>query len=307
MSSTLRLSALALWAFPLTFTAQQPATLQLNSRLLTLALNATDDHGAPVRNLTVSDFALTEDDRPQRIAFFDQGSATPLDVVLVVDASESVAPYQQLERAAANTFLHSFEGQQARVALIAFADTVAERTPFTSDPRRIDTALRHVHHGHATALYDAVSFASQRFSDEAFAPNTRRVLVLISDGENTTHHGSYGSALEAAQRAGATVYSLVLIPVEADAGRDTGGEHALMQLAADTAGKSYTITQHTDLALALEHVSDDLRTQYALGYYPPETPEMSPIRHIHLQLTNPELQSRTTLRYRTTYYAAAQP
>ena len=307
MSNALRLSALALLVFLLTVTAQQPASLQLNSRLIPLAFSVTDEHGAPVPNLTAADFALTEDDRLQRIVFFDPASAIPLDIVLIVDASESVTPYQQLERAAARTFLHSFEGQQARVALIAFADTVAERTPFTSDLRRIDTALRHVHRGHATALYDAVSFASQRFSDVASAPNMRRGIILVSDGENTTHHGSYGSALEAAQRAGATVYSLVLIPVEADAGRDTGGEHALMQLSADTAGKSYTITQQTDLALALEHVSDDLRTQYALGYYPPETPEMSPIRHIHLQLTNPELQSRTTLRYRTAYYAAAQP
>jgi Ca-activated chloride channel homolog len=98
-----------------------------------------------------------------------------------------------------------------------------------------------------------------------------------------------------------------LIPVEADAGRDTGGEHALMQLATDTGGQSYTITQQTDLALALEHVSDDLRTQYALGYYPTATTTRSPIRHIHLQLTNPALGARYTLRYRTSYYASAQP
>ena len=307
MSRALRRSPLALLTFALTVTAQQPATLQLNSRLLTLALNVTDDHGTPVANLTAADLELTEDDRPQRIAFFDQASTSLLDLVLAIDVSESVAPYQHLERAAARTFLHSLKDQHDRIALVAFSDTVAELAPFTSNPRRIDAALGRIHHGHATALYDAVSFASQRFTDAESAPNTRRVIVLITDGENTTHHGSYDSALEAAQRAGATVYSLILIPVAADAGRDTGGEHALIQLATDTGGKSYSIAQQTDLARAFEHVSDDLRTQYVLGYYPTATTTRSPIRHIHLHLINPALGARTTLRYRTSYYASAQP
>ncbi len=301
------LSGLALLNFALTLTAQQPPTLHLDSRLLAFALNVTDEHGAPVPNLTAADFELTEDNRPQRIAFFDQASLTPLDIVLAIDASESVVPYLHLERAAARTFLHSLRGQRERIALIVFSDTVAETAAFTSNPHRIDAALGHIHHGHATALYDAVSFASQRFTDTGSGPNTRRILVLITDGENTTHHGSYDSALEAAQRSGAMVYSLVLIPVEADAGRDTGGEHALMQLATDTGGQSYTITQQTDLARALEHVSDDLRTQYALGYYPTAMTTRSPIRHIHLQLINPALGARYTLRYRTSYYASAQP
>lgn len=304
-SSVLRLSALA--PLTLALTAQQPATLQLNSRLVTLPLNATDASGAPVLNLTAANLELTEDGLPQRIAFFDQASVIPLDIVLAIDASESVAPYRRLERAAARNFLQSLSTSHARVALISFADNVAEVVPFTNDHRRIDSALAHLHHGHATALYDAVSLASQRLMNAGSAPNTRRVLVLLTDGENTTHHGSYDSALEAAQRSGATVYSLILIPVTADAGRNTGGEHALMQLATDTGGKFYSIAQHTDLSLALEHVSDDLRTQYAVGYYPPSATAGSPIRHIHLELTNPALAARTTLRYRTSYYASFEP
>jgi Ca-activated chloride channel family protein len=307
MKPAVRLCALALVTFALTLKAQQAPTLHLNSRLLTLALNVTDDHGAPVANLTAADFELTEDNRPQRIAYFDQASASPLDIVLVVDASESVAPYQHLERASARAFLRSLPAAHSRIALIAFSDTVAESAAFTSNPRRIDTALGHMHHGRATALYDAVSFASQRLADTPSPPNTRRVIVLITDGENTTRHGSYAAALEAAQRVGAMIYPLILVPVTADAGRDTGGEHALMQLASDTGGTSYTIAQQTDLTLALERVSDDLRTQYALGYYPTAMAATSPIRHIHLKLINPALAAHYTLRYRTSYYASAQP
>jgi Ca-activated chloride channel family protein len=311
MSLVRRISALALLSLPLTLPLRltaQTTTLHLDTHLVTLALNVVDAHGAPVPNLSASDFELSEDSRPQRIAFFDQASTTPLDIVLAVDASESVAPYQRLERAAAHTFLHSLLRPQDRIALIAFADNVAELAAFTRNPHRIDTALRHIHNGHATALYDALSFASQRLADAPSAPDARRVIVLISDGENTARHGTYASALEAAQRAGAMVYSLVVVPVAADAGRDTGGEHALIQLAADTGGKSYDVEQQSDLAPALEHVSADLRAQYTLGYYAaPSTAAVSSLRHIHLQLTDPALRTQYALRYRTAYYANPQP
>jgi Ca-activated chloride channel homolog len=297
--------ALALLALTLPLTAQQ-TTLHLDTHLVTLALNVTDAHGAPIPNLSASDFALTEDNLPQRIAFFDPASTTPLDIVLAVDASQSVAPYQHLERSAARTFLHSLLRPQDRIALISFSDNVAELAAFSKNPHRIDSALRHIHNGQATALYDALCFASQRLAAAPSAPNARRVIVLITDGENTTRHGTYASALQAAQRAGAIVYSLVIIPVAADAGRDTGGEHALIQLAADTGGKSYNVQQQTDLAPALERVSADLRAQYTLGYYAPPS-ATAPLRHIHLQLTDLALRQQYALRYRSAYYANPQP
>ena len=312
LRSIAALLALALLALPPTNPAQQ-TTLHLDTRLITLALNVTSNDSAPIPNLTASDFELTEDNHPQRIAFFDQPTTTPLDIVLAIDASESVAPYEHLERAAARDFIHSLlrppNPSQDRIALIAFADSVDQLTAFTNNPRRIDTALGHIHHGHATALYDALTAASQRLADTPAAPNTRRVIVLITDGENTTHHGDYASALEAAQRAGATIYSLIIIPIAADAGRNTGGEHALMQLSTDTGGRFYDVHQQSDLPSAFAHVSTDLRTQYAIGYYAPQpntaqfSNDAQQLRHIHLQLRNAALRTQYTLRYRTAYYA----
>lgn len=306
--------ALLFLALPLTIPAQQPTTttLHIETRLVTVALNVTSNDGAPIPNLTASDFELTEDNLPQPIAFFDQPSTTPLDIVLAIDASESVTPYEHLERAAARDFIHSLLRPQDRIALISFADSVRQLTAFTSNPHRIDSALGHMHHGHATALYDALTTASQRLAETPAAPNARRVIVLITDGENTTHHGDYASALEAAQRARATIYSLIIIPVAADAGRDTGGEHALIQLATDTGGRFYDVHQQSDLAPAFAHVSTNLRTQYDLGYYAPQ-PSVTQLnaapslRHIHLQLSNPALRAQYKLRYRTAYYATPQP
>ena len=293
---------------PLANNAAPIPTLRIDARLVSIALNVTDEHGAPVPHLTAGDLALTEDDRPQHIAFFDSEQPTPLDIVLALDASESIFPDDRLERDAARSFIASLLRPQDRIDLIAFSDNVDELVPFTNDPSRIDKGLDRIHPGDATALYDAITLASQRLAETPSANASRRVLVLLTDGENTTRHGTYASALEAAERAGAMIYALILVPVQADAGRNTGGEHALIQLAADTGGKSYDVAQPDDLAPALQHVSADLRTQYALGYYaPPHSAASSPLRHIHMQLKDPALRARYTLRYRTAYFASPQP
>jgi Ca-activated chloride channel family protein len=93
------------------------------------------------------------------------------------------------------------------------------------------------------------------------------------------------------------------VPIEADAGRNTGGEHALIQMARDTGGKYYYVEDKHDLAPAFAHVSDDLRTQYTLGYYAPQKGgDFSGLRHISIQMKDPALRAKYKLRYRTAYY-----
>jgi Ca-activated chloride channel homolog len=279
-------------------------TIHVESRLVSVALNVVDEHGAPVPGLKIDDFELAEDNRPQRIAVFDKESTTPLEIVLAIDASESVFTDDRLERDAAKSFVKSLLREQDRIDLMAFSDDVSEVVSFTNDPKSIDSGLGRIQHGDATALYDAVYLASQRLAEAPSTGGARRVVVLITDGENTTRHGSYDAAIEQAERAGAMIYSLIIVPVEADAGRNTGGEHALIQMANDTGGKYYYVEDKRDLGPAFAHVSDDLRTQYTVGYYAPlHGVDSSGLRHIHLQLKDPALRARYTLRYRTAYYA----
>jgi Ca-activated chloride channel family protein len=279
-------------------------TIHVESRLVSVALNVVDEQGAPVPGLTAADFEVAEDGKPQRIANFDRESTTPLEIVLAIDASESVFNDEHLEREAAKKFMASLLRKQDQIDLMDFADDVDELVSFTSDVQKIDSGLGRIHHGDATALYDAVYLASQRLGETPTGAGQRRVLVLITDGENTTHHGSYDAALEQAQRAGAMIYALIIVPVSADAGRNTGGEHALIQLARDTGGKYYYVEDKHDLAPAFQHVSDDLRTQYTVGYYAPQKGlGRDNLRHIQLQLKDPALRARYTLRYRTSYYA----
>ena len=278
-------------------------TIHVESRLVSVALNVVDENGAPVGGLTEADFEVAEDGRPQKIAVFEKESSTPLEIVLAIDASESVFADDRLEREAAKSFVRSLLRPQDRLDLMDFADSVDELVGFTADTHRIEDGLSRIQHGDATALYDAVYLAGQRLAQTPSPVGARKVMVLITDGENTTHHGSYDDAIEEAERAGAMVYALIIVPVEADAGRNTGGEHALIQMSRDTGGKFYYVADKHDLGPAFQHVSDDLRTQYTVGYYAPQRGvESSGLRHIHLELKDPALRAKYTLRYRTAYY-----
>jgi Ca-activated chloride channel family protein len=293
--------------------SQQPApvvrhnpeipTITVESRLVNVALNVVDETGAPVGGLTVDDFQLAEDGKPLKIAHFERESSTPLKIVMAFDASGSVLIDEKLEEAAAKSFIRSILRQQDRMDLMGFSDSVDELVAFTNDPRRVESGIGRIQLGSATALYDAIYLASERLAQTPSAQGERRVVVLITDGENTTHHGSYEAAMEEAERAGAMVYSLIIVPIEADAGRNTGGEHALIQMARDTGGKYYYVEDKRDLAPAFAHVSDDLRTQYTVEYYAPQKGgDEKGIRHIRLELKDPALRAKYTLRYRTVYY-----
>jgi Ca-activated chloride channel family protein len=263
-----------------------------------------DQNGAPVGGLNQQDFEISEDGKPQKIAVFDRESTTPLEIVIAIDASESVLGDEHLEVQAAKKFVQSILRPQDAIDVMQFADDVTELVPFTNDEHRIDSGLGHLVHGDATALYDAIYLASQRLGETPVSAGQRRVIVLITDGENTTRHGEYDTAVEQAERAGAMVYSLIIVPIEADAGRNTGGEHALIQMARDTGGKYYYVEDRRDLAPAFAHVSDDLRTQYTLGYYAPQKGgDASGLRHINIELKDPALRAKYKLRYRTAYYA----
>jgi Ca-activated chloride channel family protein len=289
-------------------TPDQPLpTLTLAARLVTIAVNAVDPNGAPVGGLDKPDFRVLEDGKEQKVEFFDKESATPLSIVLAIDGSESTMRNERLEREAAKKFVGTLLRPQDELDLMEFSDTVREVVSFTPDKKRIADGMGELRSGDATALYDAIYLASQRLGETSAANGRRRVLVLITDGGNTVHGVGYDQALEQAQKAGAIIYSLIIIPIYADAGRNTGGEHALMQLSNDTGGKYYYVEDAKDLAPAFAKISDDLRTQYVLGYYAPAPTVQSRrdgFRMLRVEMTDPAEKDKILLRYRTGYFAA---
>jgi Ca-activated chloride channel family protein len=282
-------------------------TIRVRTRLVNVALNVVDAKGSPVGGFDKKDFQLFENGKPQTIAVFEREATSPLSIVLAIDESGTIETSERLERQAARNFVRAILREQDELDLMDFSDTVREVVPFTNQPKRIEQGLGSLQRGNETALYNAIYLASERLGSRVGAPNQRRVLVVISDGGDSIQGGQkYEQAVEQAQRAGAIIYAIIIVPIAADAGRNTGGEHALIQMAEDTGGKYYYVEDPADLEPAFRHVSDDLRTQYLLGYYAPHNDGDSAFRRIKVNLAEDAGREGYSLRYRTGYYADAQ-
>ena len=276
--------------------AAQDFTLRMDVKLVNVFVNVTDRNGALVGGLSREDFFLAEDDRPQQIAVFERQSELPLNLTLAIDTSGSVRKDMDQEADAARRFAHALLRPQDQMSLLQFATDVKELTPFTNKLSQIDHGLGQLKGDYATALYDAIYLGAERLGPR----QGRKVLVLISDGGDTVHGTTYAGALEQALRNEVMIYSLIDVPVAASAGRDLGGEHALITLAEQTGGKSFYVDQG-GLDKAFARISDDLRTQYLLGYYPHN---QEPGRAFHrIQVTVPRAAAQNfNLSFRTGYY-----
>jgi Ca-activated chloride channel homolog len=281
-------------------------TIKVETRLVNVALNVMDLKGAPVAGLQKDDFQILEDGKQQKIAIFEKEATTPLSIVLAIDTSESVMTSERLEKEAAKHFVNALLRDQDELDLMEFSDVVREIVPFTNQKKRIESGINQVQQGDATALYDAVYLASERLAGTSAADGRRRIVVLITDGGDTVKGSQYAQAMEQAQRAGAMVYAIIVVPIYADAGRNVAGEHALIQMAKDTGGKYYYANEPKDLEPAFRHVSDDLRTQYLLGYYAPRRGKDDSYRRIEVRMTDEALRGKYDLRYRNGYYADAR-
>ncbi|HET6205920.1 MAG TPA: VWA domain-containing protein [Terracidiphilus sp.] len=292
-----RAIGLALALFGPFVLAAQDTTFRMDVKLVNLFVNVTDRNGAIVGGLGQDDFKVSEDGRPQKIAIFERQSEIPLNITLAIDTSGSTFKDIALEQNAAKKFVHAILRQQDQMSLIEFATDVRLVVDFTNKIPRLDHGLGSLRLGDATALYDAIYLGSQGLARK----HGRKVLVLVSDGGDTAKSTTYAEAQEQALRSEVIIYSIIDVPIEASAGRDTGGEHALITLSEQTGGKSFYASEG-GLEKAFERVSEDLRTQYLLGYYPHD---QEPGKSFHrLQVTVPRAAPDAfNIRYRTGYYS----
>jgi len=279
--------------------AQNPdTTLKVDVKLVNVFVTVTDEHGAPVAGLKKENFGLLEDGKSQTISVFDKESALPLSIVLDIDTSLSTRKDMPLELASARRFAHAILRPVDALSLYGFSEIVSEVVPFTSDLKAIDRGVDRVHPGAATALYDALYLGAQALETR----RGRKVLVVITDGGDTASQVDYKEAVRAAQEAEAIVYSIIVVPIEASAGRDTGGEHALIQISEDTGGKYFYATSVPQLDAAFQEISDELRTQYLLAYYPSQRFSDSSFRRIEVKVDGASTGSIYTARHRAGYY-----
>jgi Ca-activated chloride channel family protein len=280
---------------------EEPSTtLKINVRLVNVFVTVTDAHGAPIGNLTKDNFRLSEDGVEQKIAIFDKESALPLSIILAVDTSLSTKKDLPLELASARRFAHAILRPVDGLSVYEFSEIVNEVVPFTPDLKTIDHGIDRIRVGSATALYDALYLGSRALERR----QGRKVMVVITDGGDTVSKVDYRDAVRAAQEAEAIVYSLIVVPVEASAGRDTGGEHALIQLSEDTGGKYYYASSLAQLDNAFHQISDELRTQYLLAYYPSQRMSNSEFRRLRVSINRIPDGVDYKVLHRTGYYSS---
>jgi Ca-activated chloride channel family protein len=277
-------------------------TFKVNVKLVNVFTTVTDSSGAPISTLKQEDFQVFEDGKPQQIAVFHRESELPLSIVVAIDTSLSTRGDQKLELESARRFAHAILRPIDGLALFQFSEIVDQLTPFTSDVHVIDKGINRVHGGAATALYDTLYLGSGALESR----RGRKVMVVITDGGDTVSKSSYQDAVRAAQEAEVILYSIIIVPIENSAGRDTGGEHALIQLSRDTGGKYFYASGMEGLDAAFRQISDELRTQYLIAYYPNQRLADSDYRRIEIKVdpatkdyANP---SNLSVRHRTGYY-----
>jgi Ca-activated chloride channel family protein len=220
--------------------------------------------------------------------------------VLAIDTSLSTKKDLPLELASARHFAHAILRPVDTLSVYQFSEIVDEVTPFTPDLKVIDRGIERIHVGSATALYDALYLGSRALDRR----KGRKVMVVITDGGDTVSKVDYRDAVRAAQEAEAILYSIIVVPVEASAGRDTGGEHALIQLSEDTGGKYYYASSLPQLDSAFRQISEELRTQYLLAYYPSQRFSDSEFRKIDVKVTGEPDAAAFRVRHRTGYYSS---
>ena len=282
---------------------QDEPVLRVRVNLVRLLVTAKDNAGNVVSNLTPDEFKISDNGIPQKVAVFERQTEQPLFVSLLIDNSGSTAKDLRFEVDSISRFVRAlFDGdnQNDRAALYSFNYQVVKLTAFTRQQSPIDRALHQLKGEAGTSLYDAIYLSSNEF----YGHQGRHVLVIVTDGGDTTSSKDFAAALEAAQRADAVIFPVLVVPIENDAGRNVGGENALTTIAAGTGGRVFVPTLGASLDRAFEQIINELRTQYMLAYYPRAVPPSRDGFHrVTVETSRPGLRIAT----RSGYYGESEP
>jgi Ca-activated chloride channel homolog len=275
------------------FAQQQNPVFRADVRLVRLLVNVRDPSGQLVGGLEKAGFSVRDSGVAQEISVFERQTELPLSIALLIDTSGSTAKDLKFELESATRFVKALvrEGNpKDSIALYSFNHDVTLQAGFTRNPARIQKALPHLKSEAGTSMYDAIILSSEGLEDR----QGRRVIVVVTDGGDTTSYRGYHDALRAAHDADAVLYAIVVVPISNDAGRNTGGEHALTQISQSTGGRAFFPSAGPTLDKAMTDILRDLRTQYLLGYYPRNLPPTQDrFRRVAVSLSRSDLRAST--------------
>ena len=227
-----------------------------------------DRHGRYVKDLKRDDFNVLDNDQPvNRIRSFQRETDLPLQVGLLIDASNSIRERFKFEQESAIEFLNDTIRRKYDKAFVIGFDVTPEVTQdFTDSAEALSQGIRVLRPGGGTALFDALYYACRdKLMKEPHSGPVRKAIILLTDGDDNQSHVTREEAIEMAQRAEVVVYTISTNLT------DKGGEgdKVLQRIADATGGRSYTPFQLTDVADAFGKIQDELRSQYSLSFRPP--------------------------------------
>jgi VWFA-related protein len=278
-----------------------------------------DKRGGLIGNLEKNDFTISEEGKQQDIKYFNRETDLPLTIGLLIDVSASQGNLIEIEKDAASQFFSQVIRKQDLAFLISFGEDADLLQDYTNSPKLLRQGLDGLRvnsgvgglqpgpvptmsHPRGTVLYDAVYLAA---SDQLKGQVGRKVLVLITDGEDEGSRYSIKQAIEAAQRADAIVYGFYYVDrafyQRGQRGIVLGGvsDSALRQMSEETGGRVFHIERNHPLQDAFRDLQEEMRSQYAIGYTPLNSDKDGTFRKIEIRTNNKDWKVQA----RKGYYA----
>jgi Ca-activated chloride channel homolog len=276
---------------------QSGYTIQSSVDLVVLHVSVTDEHGQFVPGLKKENFRVFEDDSEEKISVLRQEDA-PVSLGLLIDNSGSMGDKREKVNAAALTFVKT-SNPDDEVFVAHFNDKYYFDRDFTNDVNELKKALEQADPRSSTALYDATAASLDRLKSGYL---DKKVLLIVSDGEDNSSHRSLEAALQEAQRSSALIYAVGLLREEKpeSAERD---RQALLALTRATGGWALFPESLEDVELTCIQISEDVRHQYTLAYYPTNTRKDGSFRSLRVQVSPPPGSGSISARTRTGYFA----
>ncbi len=281
--------------------AQQP-DIRVDVNLVRILATVKDPGGQLVGSLEKSDFRISDNGVPQEVAIFERHTEQPLSVAMLIDTSGSTAKELKYETGSVSRFLKALFGEgntQDAAALYSFNYQVTKENHFTRNHGSLEHSLKTLKPEGGTSLYDALYLSSGELGER----DGRHVIVVVTDGGDTTSTKDFHGALEAVQLADAVIYPILVMPITNDAGRNIGGENALTTFAARTGGRVFSPQIGAELDTAFSEIIKELRTQYLLAFYPKGVPPAKDRYHqLRVEVKRPNLRVLS----RTGYYGESE-
>lgn len=291
---------------------EEAPPIRVEVELVNVVFSVTDRRNRHITGLGPDDFLVYEDGVLQEIKFFTSETNLPLRIGLLIDTSNSVRPRFQFEQEAAIDFLHTvLRPKQDQAFVIAFDATPVLVQDYTDDPLDLADAIRSQRAGGGTALYDAIYLACKMKMAEGSGNDYRKMLIVLSDGNDSTSLVTREEALEMARRHEVTIFTVsTSAPPIKYSGESRHlqnpckvmgheGDKILEHFAESTGGTAYCPFNTIDVGRSFERIANELRSQYTLAYTPVNRDWDGRFRHITIKTRRKGLR----VHHRPGYYA----